>query len=75
MSAISRLQMKAAELYGDNSANIYKGNDYDGTMQQTGYWYRPFGRNPIFLGASEGESLQMLEQVAESRREAAQGIG
>ena len=75
MSALSRIQAKAAELYGDNSANVYKGTDYDGAMQLYGYWYHPFGRNPIFLSASELKALKMLEQIAESRREAAQGIG
>jgi len=75
VSALSKIQAKVADVYGDASANVYRGIDYDGTMQQYGYWYRPFGRNPTFLGASESEALEMLEQVAESRREAAQGIG
>ena len=75
MSALSKIQARVAELYGDNSANVYKGNDYDGTMQQYGYWYKPFGRSAHYLGRDETEALETLERIAESRREAAQGIG
>jgi len=75
MSAESRINRKVADVYGVGSPNVYRGTDYDGVRQAFGWWYRPFGSNPIFLGASEAEALEMLEQVAESRREAAQGIG
>jgi len=75
MSVEGRINRKVADVYGGGSPNVYKGTDYDGVQQAFGWWYRPFGRNPIFLGASEAKALEMLGQVAESRREAAQGVG
>jgi hypothetical protein len=59
---------KAVEtIYGDHCPNVYKGTDFDGVIQATGWWYKPFNSRPIYLGKSKTEALEMLEQIAEER--------
>ena len=69
MSARSEIVAKIEEIYGVYGANIYKGTDYDGSIQATGWWYRPFGRTPFFLGKSKATALETLDQVATERVE------
>ena len=67
MSARSEFVLKIKEVYGDEMPNVYKGTDYDGSIQATGWWYRSFGRTPFFLGVSKVLALVTLGQVAEER--------
>ena len=67
MSARSEIVAKVEEVYGDNGPNVYHGTDYDGSIQATGWWYRPFGRTPFFLGVSKVLALVTLGQVQEER--------
>ena len=64
MSVKEAIQAKVAQVYKDASPNVYKGNADGGTIQAHGWWYKPFNRTPIFLGASLAEALEMLEDVA-----------
>ena len=52
-----------------NACQVYKGTDYDGAMQSTGWWYRPFNQQPVYLGTSVTEALDTIEQIADSRQE------
>ena len=67
MSAKSRIAQKVTEVYGDNSPNVYKGTDYSGAIQATGWWYRAFGQTSTWLGRSEAEALEILDQVVQER--------
>lgn len=67
MSARCEIVAKVEEVYGDNGPNVYKGTDYDGSIQATGWWYRSFGHTPFFLGKSKRAALETLDQVAQER--------
>ena len=67
MSARSEIVLKIQEVYGDEMPNVYNGTDYDGSIQATGWWYRPFGRTPFYLGKSKQAALETLGQVATER--------
>lgn len=67
MSAQSEIKAKVEEVYGDQTPDVYCGTDYSGATQTTGWWYRPFGRTPFFLGVSKVLALVTLGQVQEER--------
>jgi len=53
-----------------NACQVYKGWDYNGTIQAYGWYYKPFNRQPVYLGGSVGQALATIEDIAESREEA-----
>ena len=67
MSARGEIVRKIQEVYGDEMPNVYHGTDYDGSIQATGWWYRPFEQAPFFLGVSKVLALVTLGQDQEER--------
>lgn len=57
------LMRRAAEVFAEPSPHVYRGTDYDGAIQATGWWYRPFNRTPIYLGASRNIALETLDNI------------
>ena len=66
MSVQSAIASKVTQVYGDQTPRIYKGNDYDGVRQATGWWYQPFNASPVFLGSSKAEALATLDDIKSS---------
>lgn len=67
MTVKSAIQEALHKIYDEGEANacaVYKGTDYDGAFQATGWWVRPFNRQPIFLGKNKAEALAMIEDIA-----------
>lgn len=50
-----------------NACDIRKGHHYNGQTQESGWYYRPFGRQPVSLGKSESEALETIDQIKEER--------
>jgi hypothetical protein len=50
-----------------NACDIRKGYHYNGSTEESGWYYRPFNREPVTLGKNESEALEMIEQIRESR--------
>ena len=67
MSARAEIVLKIKEVYGDEMPNVYHGTDYFSAIQATGWWYRPFGQTPFYLGKSKRAALETLDQVAQER--------
>ena len=63
MTVKKAIRAKATEVYGEPSPNVYKGVDYDGAVQAYGWWYKPFNRQPVYLGTSRLEAIAILEQI------------
>jgi hypothetical protein len=51
-----------------NACDIRKGYHYNGSTEESGWYYRPFNREPVTLGKNESEALETIEQIKESRR-------
>lgn len=49
------------------AGQVYKGHDYDGSIEATGWWYRPFNAQPIFLGTSKSEAFEIIDDIGSSR--------
>jgi hypothetical protein len=72
MSVKSAIRKALSGVYGDGEAtamNIFKGAAYDGQNVHTGWHATHFGGNTIYLGKSESEALETIEQIKESREE------
>ena len=70
MNAKGKIQKALKSIMSEDEANacqVYKGFDYDGVRQANGWFYRPFGENPMYLGKSESEALDTIEAIADSR--------
>jgi hypothetical protein len=67
MNAKQKIQAKVAEVYGDNSPNIFNGLAYDGQKQNNGWHYQPFNAQVIYLGKSVAEAIEYLDSVVDSR--------
>ena len=50
-----------------NACNIQKGYHYNGSTESNGWYYTPFGRQPVSLGDNEAEALETIEQIKEER--------
>lgn len=46
-----------------SAGRVYKGYDYDGTIQASGWWFKPFASQGIFLGRNKAEALETIEQI------------
>ena len=51
-----------------NACNVFKG--YDVASGKDGWHYTPFGGIAVYLGKSEGEALETIEDIANSRESA-----
>lgn len=73
MTVKSAIKAKVANVYGDQTPNVYQGNDYDydydGTRLVYGWWYKPFNAKSVYLGTSKVEATEMLEQIRQSWQE------
>ena len=72
MDAQSKIRQAMKEIYDSgtiNAAQVYKGTDYGGAIQATGWWMKLFGQNPTYLGKSVAEALETIEQIHDSREE------
>lgn len=70
MSAKSVIREALGKVYGKPEAtamNIFKG--YDVGTGRDGWHFVPFGRTATHLGKSQAEALEMIEQIAEEKRE------
>lgn len=68
MSVASIIREKLAEVYGEgkaNAANIFKG--YEVSTRQNGWHFIPFNGTAVFLGKNQGEAIETIEQIEESR--------
>jgi excisionase family DNA binding protein len=73
MTAKSRIQdaLKTIMDEGDaNACDVYRGYDYDGSIEAMGWWYRPFNRQAVYLGKSLGEALSTIEDIESCREDA-----
>jgi len=53
---------------GEASAcQVYKGWDYDGVRQSYGWWYRPFNRQAVYLGANVDGALDTIDAIRDSK--------
>ena len=50
-----------------NACDIRKGYHYNGSTEQSGWYYKPFNRQPVSLGSNEVEALETIEQIKEER--------
>ena len=72
MNAKGKIQEALKSIMSDgeaNACNVYKGYDYDGVRQASGWFYRPFNGTPVYLGKSVNEALDTIEAIADSREE------
>ena len=72
MNAKGKIQKTLRSIMSDGEANacyVYKGFDYDGVRQASGWFYRPFNGQPVYLGQSLSEALDTIEAIADSREE------
>ena len=70
MNAKGKIQKTLRSIMSDGEANachVYKGFDYDGVRQASGWFYRPFNGTPVYLGKNESEALDTIEAIASSR--------
>jgi hypothetical protein len=51
------------------ACNIYKGHGYTGSIEADGWFYVPFGRQPVYLGKNKAEAMETIEQIREARAE------
>ena len=49
------------------ACEIYKGHGFDGTRPIYGWWYRPFGQNPICLEKTLSKALAYIEDIEASQ--------
>lgn len=52
-----------------NGGQVYRGFGNDGTVEATGWWFRPFNGQPWFLGTTIAEALQEIEAQATQQSE------
>ena len=74
MPAKSRITKKLEEAYEPgivNAGQVYKGTDYDGVRQATGWWFCKFGSTPMFLGSSVAAAIEEIDNIIAGREEAA----
>ena len=48
------------------ASNIYRGFNYDGAIEATGWWVVPFNEQAIFLGTSIAEALDTIDNFGEN---------
>lgn len=49
------------------AGQIYKGFDYDGIIEGTGWWFSFFNGSKIFLGSSLDAAIETVDQIAGGR--------
>jgi len=72
MSVKDQIIEKLQEVYepGDvNAGQVYKGFDYDGSIEASGWWFSFFNGQKIFLGRSLEAAKETIEDIASSRDE------
>lgn len=70
MSVKSKIREALKSIMSEGEANacdIRKGYHYNGQTEVSGWYYRPFNRQPVTLGRSESEALEAIDQIKESR--------
>ena len=50
-----------------NACDIRKGYHYNGQTEASGWYYRPFNRQPVSLGKNEAEALETIDRIKEER--------
>lgn len=68
MSVASIIREKLATVYSKgeaNAMNIFKG--YEVSTHQNGWHFVPLNRTAVFLGKSQKEAIETIEQIAEEK--------
>jgi hypothetical protein len=70
MSTKNNIRKALKSIMSEGEASVCaidKGYHYNGSTEESGWYYRPFNREPVTLGKNESEALEMIEQIRESR--------
>lgn len=70
MSAKSKIEKKLKEAYEPgvvSAGQVYRGTDYDGVIQATGWWFKRFNSSPTYLGRSEAAAIETVDNIIVGR--------
>lgn len=70
MTVREQIRIKLLKLYSAayiTAGYVTKGTNFDGVVQNTGWWFVPFLSKPLWLGKNKKEVFETIDQIAEEK--------